>query len=233
MVEIILVFFTLNTFADSLYTEKDYFRAISEYKRILFCGIKDSAQIFNKISLCYAKSDNYEKAAEYLSLAMQKYKDDTVPIEWNLRLSWYLLKSNRPSQARLVLEELKTDTVKKLYAISYLRENDYAQAKRYLSSQKYVCYDERKIGLISTFLPGGGEIIMGNLIEGLLSSLIIGGLGYFSYKSIINKDYFNLIFASTWVLRFYRGNIERAKQIARKKNDELREILEKELEYAR
>lgn len=236
---IISFFFVTSSLADSLYVEKDYFRAITEYKRLLFCGIIDSAQAFNKISLCYANSHKYEKAGEYLSLAMQKCKEDTNPTEWSLRLAWYLLKSKKPSQARLVLDELKIAgldelkiaAVEKLYAISYLCENNYALAKLYLDNQKYKCYDEEKIGLISTFLPGGGQIVIGNWVEGILSSLIVGGLGYFSYKNLIKKDYFSFIFTGSWFLRFYRGNIERTKQIVREKNNKVREKLEEEIEY--
>lgn len=230
MAGVILFFFTTCAFADSLFIEKDYFRAITEYKRLLFYGTTDSARTLDKISQCYALSGKYEKAAEFLSLAMQNSMDDIIPEEWSFRLSWYLYKTKKPEQARIVLEDVNSNLGKQMVGLFYLCEGKTKEARLYLE-KRYKIYDENKISFISTFFPGGGQIISGSFIEGIFTSMLIGGLGYLSYKSLAKKDYFNFIFIGSWFLRFYRGNIDRTKQIVRKKNYKLRQQLEKEIQF--
>ncbi|MEW6685766.1 MAG: hypothetical protein AB1393_06115 [Candidatus Edwardsbacteria bacterium] len=208
----------ISSFADSLYKEGDYFRAITEYKRLLFCGLGDSEQIFQNISLCYAKSGKYDQALEYLSLAIQVAKEDTVPLDRREKIAWFLVKSGRPSEARLVLERVNTASARKIVAISYFIEGKYTTGSLYLD-RKYKYYDEKKIGLISTLLPGSGQVITGHSREGVLSFLINGGLTYFSYKALCKRDYLNFVFLSSWLLRFYKGNISRAKELAKEENN--------------
>lgn len=62
------------TFADALIREGDYFRAISEYKRVLFYSDNDSIKNYCllQIAKSYRKSNKFESAINYSSLLLNK-----------------------------------------------------------------------------------------------------------------------------------------------------------------
>jgi len=228
MFAIIIFVISSTRFADLLYAQDNYFRAITEYKRLLYYGLIDTTRAYDMISRCYAKRGKYNIAADYLSKSMLHIRD-TLPIELKLQLSWYLIKSRKFFSARLVIENIKTSNAQNMRAISYIAEGKRDSAILYLKNKKGVVPRMTKYALYSTLIPGLGQIISGNFFEGFLSFLVVGGLGFYSYRALKDKDYFNFIFLGSWCLRFYRGNIEKARSLEKRRNEQIIKNLELEL----
>ncbi|GAB4209028.1 MAG: hypothetical protein Fur0023_21020 [Bacteroidia bacterium] len=73
--------------------------------------------------------------------------------------------------------------------------------------------------MLSTFIPGAGQIYSGNLLEGSISFLSCASIAFLTLVGIYYQYYFTAIIAgsSLWA-KFYTGNITRAEFLAQKHN---------------
>ncbi len=89
-------------FADALMHQADYFRAITEYKRVVFYSTSDSAKDYclGQISKAYRKSMKYESATEYAAELLARSKIGSYNWYWsNLLLGLSYQESNMPQLA--------------------------------------------------------------------------------------------------------------------------------------
>jgi hypothetical protein len=86
------------TFADKLYEEKEYYRAITEYKRFLYLygtSIDDSINVLQKIVLCDFKGENYSDALNETNKLLNLSKvSEGQYIKWNAIRGLNFLKMN-------------------------------------------------------------------------------------------------------------------------------------------
>ena len=87
------------SFANALMRQGDYFRAISEYKRVLFYSRDDSTRNYCllQIARCYRKSSKYESAVRYSSSLLNN-ATISPSLRWqsNLNLGITYLESKMP-----------------------------------------------------------------------------------------------------------------------------------------
>lgn len=210
-------------FADTLLSDTDYNTAILEYKRLDF--FSPDNQFKYQIGKCYENLGDYKNALKYYEETGNLANEDLIRIY--LRVGDY-------SSARFLCEDLKED---KIMGWVYLMEYRYDDAMqcfnksgdtesyKYATQLKSMPYKSpNTAGLISTFLPGGGEIYTGNLKSGLITFLLNGISGLFAVKSFIDHRYLDgTIITCLFWNRFYNGGIVNAESSADKYNKNLKQ----------
>lgn len=87
-------------------------------------------------------------------------------------------------------------------------------------------YNARRAKLLSTFIPGAGQLYIGDVKNGLNSLLLTGGIVALGFNYILYYSWLDsLISIAPWFQRYYLGGRNRAEQLAidklRKKRQEL------------
>ena len=225
---VIFLILSLSTdFADFLFQDGDYFRAITEYKRVLACsGSIDTGIVMKKIGLSYASLGKYASALPYISVAYQFKGDENTKREY----VWLLLMSKRWDEVEM-LTEGDADTLMMIYrGIGFVQKGKLKKGKEILSQLLPGGLQPQEGNVnkfVSHLIPGSGQIMSGDIRRGLMSMLINFGFGYFIYRSIFDKDYINAFILSTNLWKFYKGNIEMVDNIVKKKNEKrIKKILE-------
>ncbi len=203
-------------FADSLFNEKDFFNAITEYKRAMYIGENKEYALW-KIGLSYEKRKKYNFAAKYFS--QLAFLIDTPTVKHHLAID--LIKDRRYKAASLALEGEKDTISQIIYAISEGLNGNFQKADtklKRLNIDVPSLPDDNLIRYPSYIVPGFGLFILGDCKKGLLSLFFTGTTGYITYYLIKNKRYpeafvcFNTLF-----LRFYTGGIKTAFGVKSKK----------------
>lgn len=206
----------LTSFADSLYSNGDYYRAITEYKRLLQGGLTDSAPVYYKISSCYYNSQRYKPALEFYSKAMQIADNDTVLQDTLVKFSYLLLRSGYLGQVRVVLDGVNTPEADKILALSYFYEYRWEDGACFVPDFHGLA--PGKVLFCSALLPGSGQMITGHVKEGIISCILNVGLGYLSYQQAQKHDWLNFSVLFSQFLRFYQGNLVATQEFVVKEN---------------
>jgi hypothetical protein len=230
--------------ADSLFSNKNYFDAITEYKRLLFF---DSQELFNyyalnQIALCYKFGGWFELSTNYFSLALIKAKTNSEIFECKIHLCRLNIIQNRTKNAHRILDELESDEqfsahsneIKYWRGWIYFYEMDWKTAYQifkelnidYLSQlcllNQETFYSVQKAKILSSILPGLGQFYLGNYLNGFGSLIWNVISGYFTIKAFLDERIFDGVVLSNLLrLRFYRGNIDNVEKQALEKNKEL------------
>jgi tetratricopeptide (TPR) repeat protein len=226
---IIFLILSLSTdFADFLFHDGDYFRAITEYKRVMDCNNSiDTGVVMKKIGLSYAFLGEYASALPYISVAYQFKGDEDTKREY----VWLLLMSKKWDEVEM-LTEGDTDTLIMIYrGVAFTQNGNLKKGRKILSQLlpgRLQIQEGNVNRFISYFIPGSGQIVLGEFRRGFMSMIINFGFGYFTYRSISGKDYINAFMLGTSLWKFYEGNIKLMNSIIKKKNEEkIKKILEK------
>ena len=222
MVGTLLIALICSSLADTLMIEKDYFRAITEFKRMLFFGYPDSNHIYHNMGICYSRLQNYEKALVYFGNALLSANIDPISTEHTLDLAYVLSKNKQYEETRLVLQDIENNEAKKLYAMTYVFEGKYREGTSLLASigLNYQYINPHRNAIFSAIIPGSGQIIAGRIKEGIVSFLLNTGFAYLTYKSLRARDYATSLFYGSLLFRFYKGNISGSYKFAEEKNVE-------------
>jgi TM2 domain-containing membrane protein YozV len=178
------------SFANHLFEEGDYFRAITEYKRFLFVSTTPAEQLFahQRIFLSLKRAGRIEEAAGYLeNFANERYRNCE-------RGKLYLLMHDT-ERARQYLKLVNSDTVRILTGWSYMLDGNWGQSRKSLLSvphdsdlsatatrlATYAREAEESIpskspvlsGFFSAILPGAGRLYTGRPGDGLFSFLTV------------------------------------------------------------
>lgn len=238
-----------DSFADYLFRQGEYYRAITEYHRLLYeSGDSLSKTIWlNKIGLCYYRGEDYDGAIEFIKDNRHRFGSDrTARAELNLILakSYYQLGFYR--KAILVLSNSDSvpariyNDMRFLSGISRARLFDWPAAegelqlvKPYSEKMDRICHaldlfsglPERKpfvAGAFSAVLPGAGYLYCGR--EGTaLASFIINGLLIWTVRDAIRNDQYGLAAAAGFFgIGWYIGNISGSADAARAYNSHIR-----------
>jgi tetratricopeptide (TPR) repeat protein len=178
------------TFADYLFREGEYYRAITEYHRILQ-GESDHqkrARLLKKIGLCYFRGEDYEGYISFMKKNQYNLLGDSVlSAEMNLHLgeSYYHLNRYEKTISHLNLQQLNPhnqfyNDFQFLLAISYSRTYDWQNAINELQgvSQQDSGLDKIKAdNMIRSFRNFQNQPYKSPFWAGSLSA-IIPGSGY-------------------------------------------------------
>ena len=215
----------IKSFAEHLFCEQDYLRAIDEYKKYLEFEKNDSIQFkiasgyffmrdyenaIRKFSIIEQESDFYFNArleilkSQFLTgdtLAFHKTAEDIISS--NSQFSINALKLRNMS---LLLD--KNVLIEKNKFLSPFEDNDKTLISGYYDWKLNPPYkSELFSGILSALIPGAGKIYTKNYGDGITAFILTGLLGYLAYRNFENEHNFRAwIFAGTGAL-FYAGNI--------------------------
>ena len=204
-------------FADYLYCQKDYLRAINEYEEIP--GLVSNDTIRYKIGLAYLKMGKYDSASvNFSQIGVNSYFIHEAKTEF-FKSQFLLGNYDTLNQT--------TDNyipVKQLNAFSYLLDNRNLPTKDILLSpfegnNKMSVSDfyDRKSNppykseltavILSTIIPGAGKIYTSEYSDGIIAFLVTSLMGYISYTDFKADHKFREWLFAGLTAFFYGGNI--------------------------
>lgn len=206
-------------FADHLFCNKDYLRAILEYQSLTFELPDDTIEY--KIALGFEKINNIDAAAEkfrnipagsvFFTNAKLHYLKSLIQLEKFNNLFELEAGNLSLSELKLLnfayLFDSKTIIQKEEFLFAF-NQNEKKEITVFYEWKKNPPYKSPLIaGILSTIIPGSGKIYTGQLSEGLTALMLNGLLGFLSYNNFKNDH--NLrgwLFAGAGLF-FYTGNI--------------------------
>jgi tetratricopeptide (TPR) repeat protein len=244
-------------FADSLYTKENYSAAIKEYQRYLFQNNIQDASIYMKVGDAYGKLNNWNQAELFFDKAYFEANSDSIRLRATIKKASALVGQKRYLDAQVELfqiDRLNTGSaiqeIHFLEGIIYFALNDYEKSQQ--SFTQIVNSDSLKVGelndlyadinqlekpklrtarILSSIIPGSGQLYAGNGQEALNSLLLTGGLISLGVVMAIQISYVDaLITIIPWFQRYYFGGLENVDELvahkkAVKKEEFYRKIL--------
>ncbi len=238
-----IIFFILSSLplADSFYQENDFYNAATEYERFLFYCPDDSLADYARLrlGLSYAGAGDFSKAEKTLKGLCDHSPPWAKKAQLNL-IKTYISEENYPL-AQLELTDLllfspESEGKKELYRLSgflNLFEQNLAdatenfrmaQADSLLAATAALKQLPKRnpslSAVLSTILPGSGEIYCGRYRIGLSAllahGLCIGGIVY----TIKTKKYLDAVLIFSFLFpRFYFGSQRNARDFAEDYNE--------------
>ncbi len=229
-------------YADSLFAAGNYYRAITEYKRLeFFDGNKTFAyDAALQIAAAYKRGGFFERAETYFNKAIETAPDATKRLRAETELVKNYIISRQTDRALNFLDKLE-NAGESESTINYWRGWAYLfSGKTNLSAYHFArsgkadslaaavrAYGDSLFSVstaktLSYIIPGAGQIYLGEYFSGAMSFLwnalwIYVTANAFSDGRIIEGF---LVGDLLW-LRFYRGNIQNAERFAKEKNVKL------------
>ena len=217
---------SIRLFADHLYCEKDYLRAVYEYDRLLEMQMNDTLMF--KTGLSYSYMKNYLSATERFDLI-----HSASPFYNQSRIEWlkakFLLR-NYPGfkyayNNQFVGEDNKYQKEgERLFNFSYLFTNESLPSKEEFllpfeinEKEKVSNFYDWKVdppyksstvaGILSAIIPGSGKVYVGEVSDGIVAFLVTGIFVFLAYDNFnANHTTRAWIFTGAATL-FYGGNI--------------------------
>src|ERR1035437_1649190 len=204
-------------FADYLYCQKDYLRAINEYEEIPGLGSNDTIRF--KVGLAYLKMGHYDSASTSFSqIGVNSYFFNYAKMEFFK--SQFLL-GNYDTLDRSTdnyLPVIQLNTFRYLFDHKYLPSKSIVLSPFEGNDKRLVSdfYDRKSNPpykseftsiLLSTIIPGGGKIYTEEYSDGIIAFLVTSLMGYISYTDFkADHKFRGWLFAGLTAF-FYGGNI--------------------------
>jgi len=207
------------SYAEYLYSNGEFYRAITEYKRYIFHRRESGdVNLANyRIGLCYEDAGKWELARNYLEQVLQVKADKKLEHRARIALARTYLAEGKYGLSRLELNEVlrKNLSLKSVQearyrkGITYIYEYDWKTAKqefdkidsgKYLSSVELLKpeikramqlpFKSEKLSLwLSTFIPGSGQVYSGRPWRGAASFILNSSLAYLTYRLAEDEDW--------------------------------------------
>lgn len=225
--------------ADRLFAAGEYASAATEYQRVLFAETaREPAIVRLKLGLSLGAAEETERAVDALRRACEE--EPEVRFEAGMALAGLLAQDRRPERARLELLDLlifTTDSARRRdlsAALAWLDLQDLALEAAGAGYTRAGLPDAAAgVGrlnslphrspaaamLMSSIVPGSGEIYAGRTLTGLLSLLVTGSAAAGTYLAARSDDWVTAaIVFSVLFLRFYNGSRYNATDFAEEFN---------------
>ena len=232
--------------ADSLISLGEYEDAILEYNRALyFCEDPDRAGIIFKLADCYSLNGDIDKARDQYKHACDHSADDSLQAEIIFQLALLDIQQNRYYSAFNNLEKIPNNIDQGLLSRKLILTGvacwglgDYQGAFNHFRSSVIVPGSQKVDSLIalqaesskmlkpgfsilpvmSSLVPGSGQIMAGHPRDGLMSFTLCSGIGSAAVISIFLTNYNAFfLFAGPYFLRYYLGGIQNALEMTAEK----------------
>lgn len=219
-------FHTINNiklFADHLFCDQDYLRAIEEYKKYLQSVESDTVKF--KIGLGYSRIGDFDNATTvFSSIKSSSVFYDYAGLE---KLKMYFLKNELGNLFSDSLQNISNNSInaeaKRIKYTAMLLNKDLPDKKSFISvfeekdqQRISIFYDLKKnppykseiiAGILSALAPGSGKIYTQNYGDGVTAFLLTGIFAYLAYDNFKhNHDTRAWIFTALGA-GFYAGNI--------------------------
>jgi tetratricopeptide (TPR) repeat protein len=223
------------SFAEYLFNEGQYERAVGEYQRLLFSSDSFPSRtdsIFFKIALCYRFAEKYKESIGYFQKIVNEYSRsdlvDKAYFEMGLNYSFVdsFKQSNKILKAHFLQDSLKNIDIRirKLITLNHIQQKEWDKAE-------YFLYDEDTLrgglsvfietgqnlpgknpfvsGVFSAVIPGAGKFYCGRPADGFHSLVTVGITGWQAYEGFKADGVHSV---KGWIFGvvggiFYLGNI--------------------------
>jgi tetratricopeptide (TPR) repeat protein len=232
--------------AENQFLAGNYEMASFYYQRILCFGITEEQNLcYCNLAECYLKQSDFTRAIEYFELAWSTSTNDSVRNEIKFRKALVLLSSNKYQLALIELldaPEFVSPSFQKRRVIylgftyfllanfqkadSCFRRICIENCPQKLSDYEQIMSENRKINKLSikkarwlsTFIPGSGQMYVGDTRNAVNSALL--NLSLLSLAVLVGYNYgvidaFVAVFP--WFFRYYTGGIKKVETIAGQK----------------
>ncbi len=236
--------------ANTLFSNKEYNTAITEYKRYYFFNPKSkyTPYIFSKIGDCYKYLKDYNNALKYYILAQETYDDEEFYYKLSLKISIIYILQQKFSKSEVKLLEIynfsNNNKLKKeslfylaiIEALQYNWEKSYNYLIKYFNNKDQTILNLKKwrkeleleslknplLAYYLSLVPGIGQIYSSNYKD-FFAALGINSLNtYILFSFLQNKDlYGSIVFFISTFLRYYTGNMMNAKNNSIKYNNKI------------
>lgn len=213
--------YNIKLFADFLFCEKDYLRAIDEYNKYLNITANDTVQF--KIALAYSKMNEFNQA--FTNLAKIKRTSVFYKDGMNEKLKLLFIQNNDSAFYQFAGKIVTTDKkFQKLYNIyRLLSEVNFKNNENFLfpfddeekiSLEKF--YDQKLnppykseflAGILSALIPGSGKIYTEEYGDGITAFVLTGLFTYLAYTNFDHKHYTRAWIFTAVSAGFYTGNV--------------------------
>ncbi len=229
-------------YADSLFETGDFYKAITEYKRLAFFDAENNFEFYAnfKIALAYKNGGFFDNALEYFDKAQRLAKTEKELSSANFETVKTLILAKRTNKALNLLDKLERENYEKSQ-VEYWRGWAYLFARRLnLSSYHFAnsgkadelavkikslsdsVYSVSTAKLLSYIIPGAGQFYAGEYFSGAMSFAWNALWIYVTANAFIDGRIIEgFLVADLLWLRFYRGNIQNAERFAIEKNVKL------------
>jgi len=222
--------------ADSLKSAGFYNDAVTEYRRYLFFNPFDSNNSDIHAALCYCYVELGDKKAAFRAMgrAVKYAANDSVKIHRRLDRAVIAIAMDDLDFAERELTTLAIDTNRDLVNrragvllfLTYVFKNDWKasrQVRNLLTADGYVfsdslvyildeaCRSRRKspakAALLSTLIPGLGQVYNGQWLTGLHALALNAAMGYLTVSLVIDEAYVSSFLSFVFLFqRYYEGN---------------------------
>ncbi|MCG6187506.1 tetratricopeptide repeat protein [Maribellus maritimus] len=239
-------------FANQQFRLGNYQKALVEFQRVAFFDSQDKYNdVYQKIGDSFFALNDYNMAAQNYSVAIRIAQTDSLQIELIFKKTNCFFKQKNFLLALnelFVISEPESAYLKNKYhlylATSYFGIGDYNSALNYFGEliprqmseelaeifEDFENYNQRfrpdKIKTMSMLLPGLGQFYTGNILKGLNSFVLIGGIAVATVFIWQAYGFLNAFLStSSWYYRYYTGGYKHAKDLAVHKLEHKREVV--------
>ena len=228
-----------------LFTQGNYDAAITEYKRFLFFHPDDAriAEVYHNIGLAYRAQGLWTEAITAFRVAIYHATDDESKSKYQLTLAVTLIATQDYDLAQLELIKVTLRSPSALLyrralflrAVAYIYQFRWDEAREVLKNWSTdenldALFDEtvniaqksvRVTRILSTILPGAGQVYASDWRGGINALLLNSALGFLTVDAALNRHYADaLLWGGLVFWRYYRGNTFRAGQAAEQFNQQ-------------
>ena len=172
-------------FADFLYEQGDYLRAVGEYQRYLFYQPQESEEIRYKIALCYRFAGQTEQAIQNFQVLLRMHPDGQFTNRAYYQIgATYFLQDQFEQSAQFLREALPhvTDAeqhaeTEQLIGLSYLMQKQWSEASEIfetLQGSKVVSVSQKAVVYHSYARNGANLSTRSPFLAGVLSTIAPG-----------------------------------------------------------
>ncbi|MEE4285609.1 MAG: hypothetical protein V2I31_05655 [Mariniphaga sp.] len=231
-------------FAEQQFEAGNFQAALADYQRVAFFDSESQFQdIYHKIGDLFYATGDFGSAVRNYDMATRIEKNDSIKTEIRLKKALCFFKQNNfffalnellsinPPQNQFIQNKVNLYT-----AIAWFGVEDYKQSFSNLGKvlpddeipkleeifQQFEKTLKRfrpgKIETMSIIFPGLGQMYTGDIVSGINSVLLVGGLavvGIWAWQTYGVID--ALLSVGSWYYRYYTGGIQNARSVALEK----------------
>jgi hypothetical protein len=236
-------------FAEHLFSQKEYFRALGEYHRFLFLypDHPEAPTAALRIVQCYSRGKHWLEALEAADSFLHDHAQSSLTLPVRFLRAQALIELARGEQAREVYREIinarpgQPLVAEALYGIglSYAREHRWLEAdetlrqigsesaihgeaeavRQILAEASQTTHKDPTLAGVLAIVPGAGHLYCGRPRDAALAFVFTGAFAWATVEAFDQNHDELGIALGIITLAFYAGNIFSAVNVAHKFND--------------
>jgi len=230
---------------DLFFSRANYDAAITEYKRFRFFAVDSSklSYAYYRIGLAYRNQRRWQRAVDAHRASVESAPNDSIQDERKVDLAVTHIGYGNYSCAEVLLLRLENfsrfPNIRRrasfLRAVNYIYQFRWKDGRAALGEdgtgdcrvidsllavgEEFRYKSPRTALILSTIIPGAGQIYTGEFSKGINILLLNGAIGYLMIYRLIRHDYLNAIIIYYLLFRrYYLGAKWRAAMAAREYN---------------